>query len=325
MIERRTVFILGAGAHFPYGFPLGAQLIEEILHTLSRKHRNDFRDHLFNVFRNSWIGNAVKDFHTALDLGGHSSIDSFLVTHADRPGFSDIGLHAVAWQLLPREFRHQWTRKHHPGDWMSFLFKTMISGCHDSVDDFLEKNQVSFVTFNYDRTLEDFLTTRIAHTYNLSPTDAWKKADKLKIVHVYGSLGEFNPMVIDTLRPQDVRDPLSTSAVKSAAESIRLMYAEREGDNSEVAYAKLLIQGATCVCFLGFGFDADNIAKLQLNQVCGGKPDVFATRKGEKDGDWSRIEARMLPVRLYPLAGPFLEKGIDWDCLEFLHQTRAVG
>jgi hypothetical protein len=240
MIDRKTVFVLGAGAHMPYGFPDGARLINGMLELIPSTHNadSDFTTYLQAIFGNRVTPRQWVDFRTTLALSGHTSIDSFLATHAKRPGFTEIGKHAVAWQLLPKEFRHDWSRQamgQH--DWMTFLFQSMLSGCLDSVDALVTKNDVSFVTFNYDRCLEDFLCTRIAHTYHLSHTEAWQGAQKLKIVHVYGSLGEFDPFVIEPQHRRGLsQNVLAHGNVTQAANSIRLMYEDRT-DHSGVTEA----------------------------------------------------------------------------------------
>jgi hypothetical protein len=35
-----------------------------------------------------------------------------------------------------------------------------------------------------------------------------------------------------------------------------------------------------------FGFDSDNIARLELNKCCAGKSCIYATRYGIEDGDF---------------------------------------
>src|ERR1700676_2101064 len=321
MITRRTVFILGAGAHKPYGLLDGGDLMRTILSTLPASNSNNhFSEHLFNLVPTATMRDNLAQFRTAMDLGGHTSIDSFLATHAKRPGFTDIGMHAVAYELLPLEFRHEWIRRPHTGDWMSFLFESMLHGCLKSVDDFIEKNTVDFVTFNYDRTLEDFLCTRLAHTYNLSPEIAWNRARKFKIVHVYGSLGEFDPLVISSKRPAAMRGPRLPTSIANAAASIRFMYDDRT-DHSGVSEAMELISSAPYLCFLGFGFDPDNITRLKLNECCRGKSAVYATRFNTRDGDWNRVVQNMAPVIFNQSTEAFNKYSIKWDALEFLHQT----
>jgi hypothetical protein len=331
MISRKTVFVLGAGAHAPYGFPVGACLIGKILAAIPERFAMpaDFGNFAGGIYNHQA---DVKDatllqFREALNLAGHTSIDSFLLTHSKRPGFVTIGKLAVARELLPLEFGRDWTRRDRRGDWMTYLFQSMLYGCLGSLEKFIAENHVSFVTFNYDRTLEDFLCTRLSYTYNVEPETAWDKAKQLPIVHVYGSLGEFHPMMINARDRKDWRDNLGIAQFTEAASSIRMMYDDRK-DHSGVSDAMRLIESADCVCFLGFGFDPDNIARLRLNEICSHDSKsgrVFATRYNTKLGDWDRVRNSMVPTHLNQASEHFERNSINWDCLEFLHQTAALG
>jgi hypothetical protein len=326
MIAQKTVFVLGAGAHKPYGLPLGGELLASILQLLrtSETPESAFYMHAYMCHPSTAIRDAFKTIVPALNMSGHTSIDSFIATNAGRPGFQEIIKQAVAWHLMPLEFKHTWERRPHKGDWMTYLFETMLHGCLDSVDSLLKCNNVEFVTFNYDRTLEDFLTTRVAGTYNLSSADAWKQAQKFNLVHVYGSLGKFDPAVIDSIPRTIHRNDLNTADFKSAADSVELMYDARPG-HTGVADAVKLIEGATHVCFLGFSFDPDNITRLGLNKVCAGKTKVYATRYMTARGDWARTVQKMHPVILNEADEHFEKDSINWDCLRLLHETGALG
>ena len=319
VIKRRAVFVLGAGAHVPYGFPIGDGLLGAILNLLPPNQRaeTDFSRLVLDQYRANPVINAqsLVEFRTALMGSGHTSIDSFLATNATRPGFPEIGKLAMANILLPLDLQKDFMRGSIANDWMSFLFANMLPGCLQSVNEFLTNNRVSFVTFNYDRTLEHFLCVRLRHTYNISYPQAWQSVQELPIVHVYGPFGVFDPNIIDSPQPA-----ITPTAFKEAATSIRLMHDDRGVDRDDLQKAKDLISAAECVCFLGFGFDPDNITHLQLNERC--QPDklVLATRYRVADGDWNRIRNAMTPTRL-PSPN---DANPNWDSLELMHQTNAV-
>jgi len=322
MISRNTVFVLGAGAHAPYGFPIGDALLAKILTLLAPDRAASSSFSAFTKLVLDEYGTDIPlqsfvDFRVALSRGGHTSIDSFLATNATRPGFAEIGKLAIAYVLLPLDLQRDFSRGSIALDWMSYLFSNMLKGCHRSIDEFLTNNNLSFITFNYDRTLEHFLCVRIKHTYNVSYEEAWGAAQRLPVVHVYGSLGEFDPRVIDRQPPTGI----TPGAYKKAAEAIRLMYDDREERSVDVKNIKLLLEAADCVCFLGFGFDVDNISYLRLNELCQPSKAVFATRYRVANGDWNRMKKSMLPTEIRSdFAGH-----IDWDSLGLLQQTQAIG
>lgn len=74
MIDRPTVFVLGAGASAPYGFPLGRPLLEKVARRFT-KGSNEFTQALEQVgFEFDWMHRFGKELLTC----GRSSIDAFL-------------------------------------------------------------------------------------------------------------------------------------------------------------------------------------------------------------------------------------------------------
>src|SRR5690606_35663826 len=61
----------------------------------------------------------------------------------------------------------------------------------DSLDE-LDRNQLSVVTFNYDRSLDCFLHRYVQHQFQVSADDAWAHLEQaIPIVHVHGRLAEY--------------------------------------------------------------------------------------------------------------------------------------
>ena len=82
MIKKKTVFVLGAGASAPYGFPLGNVLLTKVRDALLQKHlnrRNEFADSVMEAGGFSQFD--VDLFAQHLGAAGRYSIDEFLVGH----------------------------------------------------------------------------------------------------------------------------------------------------------------------------------------------------------------------------------------------------
>lgn len=94
MIGRRTVFILGAGASYPYGFPTGEGLVDEIIDLTQQTPL----DSTFLAYDCS--AEEVHCFGHDLSNSNASSVDSFL---EHRPDFLKIGKLAIALTLRPKE------------------------------------------------------------------------------------------------------------------------------------------------------------------------------------------------------------------------------
>lgn len=153
MIKTKTVFVLGAGASFPYGFPLGVDLKRLVLECY--KDDKPHSAHLYNT--TSFDKAAAIKFITALQYSGLSSVDAFLER---RPAFLDIGKAMMGIELLIREgLSDLWKEQE---NWLTYLYGNMIGS---TLEEYGE-NRVSFVTFNYDRVVEHFLHTSLLNAFD---------------------------------------------------------------------------------------------------------------------------------------------------------------
>jgi hypothetical protein len=90
MITTETVFILGAGASMPYGFPSGEQLVDKSIEYLKGRLLERYE---FNP-------TEIRVFESELTASRKRSVDAFL---EHRPEFRTIGKTAIAYGLLERE------------------------------------------------------------------------------------------------------------------------------------------------------------------------------------------------------------------------------
>ena len=95
MIEKPTVFILGAGASAPYGYPSGQKLVDDIKESLIKKSLL-YRMCLLFDFSETYIRDFAEALHNSLD----SSIDAFLER---RPVFIDLGKIIITFILVQYE------------------------------------------------------------------------------------------------------------------------------------------------------------------------------------------------------------------------------
>ena len=326
MLTSRTVFILGAGAHMPYGMLSGEDLTKKIIQLLPTPRDLRAYSHSVHPFVKTYystfgtgvgtrIDKPLVDFQHKLNHSLHSSIDSFLRTYANTISFPEIGKLAVAMILSPLELQRSWGKDDLPkGDWLTYLFEAMYKDCHASINDFISNNKnVSFVTFNYDRTLEHFMTIKLANTYDTSREEAWNRVKAWNnIIHVYGSLGAFGVQDLD-----QAFDPKDPTAYKRSVSSIRLMYEDRQEEQT-IAAAKASIEQAHTVIFLGFAFDVDNIARLDLTKTCNAKTILGATRMKLTDVEWERVQRDMQPAA-------FTHMGtLNEDSLQFLRNHNVL-
>ncbi len=246
MITRRTVMVLGAGASAPYGLPLGARLRELILGMSAKEVA--LLPVGAGVKRESWVPHHFLD---AFKRSQSYSIDSFL---SHRPEFQDIGKQAIARTLLPLESIENLHAIDLDDHWYRYLAHAMDT----SWERFCE-NDIAFVTFNYDRSLEVFLIDMMRHRFNKSEDEAHAMLSRFPIVHVYGSLGSVDPRASNFV-PYGGGDDVDRSAWL-AASGLRIIGEDRDGCE-EFSKAKELISKAAALCFLGFAFDPVNVERL---------------------------------------------------------------
>ena len=192
MLSKRTVFVVGAGASVPYGFPTGRDLVTEVLSCLSgsNNHRAfleqecEFTRHDLNRFRDELL------------RSGKNSVDAFL---EHRPDHLNVGKAAIAYVLIQKELEERLFALGQT-NWLRYLYGRM--NC--SFNEFGE-NLVSFITFNYDRTIEHFLHTALCNTYKKHPELCAEQMSRIPIVHLHGRLGRL-PWQGGSARPYEAAE-----------------------------------------------------------------------------------------------------------------------
>lgn len=137
---KRTVFVTGAGASAPYGFPLGMQLAGGIIGWLQQPQSLELLKP-FGLEREQIIS-----FAESLQQSGRQSVDAFL---EHRPEYIQIGKLAIANSLiqceqLPMLFGRS-------DSWLDYLFNR--TNCPFEK---FGQSGIAFITFNYDRSPEQY-------------------------------------------------------------------------------------------------------------------------------------------------------------------------
>ena len=315
LIHKKTVFILGAGASYPYGFPLGAQLRQDIM-KVPASYLHDVK--FLGKPRPLDVEPSTREFFQAFIESKAQSIDAFL---ANRMEYAEIGRVAIAKVLLGYEVVHRLFDDSNEDDWYAAVFNAIRCPAEQLVN-----NQVSFVTFNYDRSLELALWSFLRHTYKLSEDEAWSAMEQFPIVHVYGCLGSLNPKSplfvpyglggLNESGIQSADDQQRQRLVAKAAAQIRVIPEHRSDLHSEgFDRAKKIITEAERLVCLGFAFDDLNVSRLSPNlqgtmnvladALDGDAPRFAGTVYGLKDAEIRRVAKLITPAskRLSTLQG----------------------
>jgi len=161
MITEPTVLILGAGASYPYGFPTAKQLKWDICDAFSNE--KSLAPQLLDG-KSDYSASEFSDFAMALRHSGNESVDAFLEQRQKQnERVVGVGKLAIAYALIPCEdegklFQRDFGSR--GGHWYEYLFGRLNTDFRD-----FARNQLSIITFNYDRSLEHYLLTALKNTH----------------------------------------------------------------------------------------------------------------------------------------------------------------
>lgn len=270
MITKKTVFILGAGASKPYGFPLGQELRDDVI----RVGREISL--LSTLSKLSISEQEYRDFTTDLAESGYPSVDAFL---EHREKWVPLGKAAIALCLLRAESEsaQRLFPPHQPRDhWYQALWARLKAPSWQAFKDM----PWSVITFNYERSLEHYLVHVLCNNYQLKPHTV---CSQLPVLHIHGSLGDYDQF------PYGSR--ITQSSHEIASRSIMVVH---ESDwQKSFREAQRQIDGAERILFIGFGFHDQNLRKLGMpsarHSIHNRTPLVVGTHKGIKKKAWERI------------------------------------
>jgi hypothetical protein len=328
MIDKPTVFILGAGASHPYGFPTARELRTDIVdHFQNRyeKHVGHSGEDIYHqLLQHGYPGpDLAKAFVESFDRSSTESVDLFLSRHHK---LEKIGKMAICLSILDAERSSRFgDRVAEPEeDWYFHLYNKLTreltgSGAYRE----LAKNSISFVTFNYDRSLEFFLFDSLRHSFeDASESGVAEVLLSTPIVHVYGQIAPLpwqNPDEWQVLPyGRDLGD--TKPNLLQIINNIHVVHELRT--NPELDKARKLIQEAQQIFFLGFGYAKENLEALGFPEVLTREHVIFGTAmdaRPKEIGDLQDSFARGLAASI-PLASPSHVQIGRWDCVALLRE-----
>lgn len=322
MIQTPSTLVLGAGSSYAYGFPTGNQLRSLICSELRRDSGKIYE--AIRLMGNSQM--AVEEFRSAFEGSEIYSIDKFLANGPNRP-FWDVGKAAIAAVLIrlehekplfnPRPRDPTVTTVDH---WYRYLWSRM----DNSWEGFLSNN-LRIITFNYDRSLEMYLSKALSSHNRMSFEQAISRVEQLRILHVYGSLGKLGS-IGPTSRPY--APDLDLKSMEVATNSIKVIPEHRKNNDQDVQILEWLRESER-ICYLGFSYDPINIDRLGLKEALPPKtgfaslgPDPIGYEyRHQKDvlGTTLGLRSQESAVAAHSVQGRFDRfKGLE--CEEFLRE-----
>jgi hypothetical protein len=315
MITDKTVFILGAGSDNIYGFPTGSGLREYIIKDFINDlasvwdiyneppHPEKYQYFLFNT--HPQINAKIKrcfletapEFIDRFKNSSNLSIDLFLSRNQK---FEEIGKLAIIIKILKAErdskFREDLDKEIQGIDWYKHIFTEMSKTLTepDSYVNFKDNN-LTFVTFNYDRSIENFIHESFYNSFDAIVdyklvTDSNNenipaKLIPFKFLHVYGKISDL---------PWQSNESIFYGAngeieIKKYSENIKIIYDKRKSEQ-EIKTIKGEINNAERIYFLGFGFALENLKILEIPHLLKPGQKVYATAFNWKEKEIEKLK-----------------------------------
>lgn len=309
-VKSKTLFVLGAGSSNEIGLPLGSELKKTIAKELTFE---------FDRFRSSHpikgdplISDALLQYSKtqsnpreataalfaaagkiARAMPQALSIDNYLEAHADDDAAVACGKLAIARSILMAEGKSRFRLEKGLRDgldhskvsdvWYGKLFQLLTVGASKRSLEALLDN-VAFVTFNYDRSLERYLPFAIDNYYDCGFDSACALVRKVPIFHPYGVCGDLPWQGTESVPygGSEYYSELLTVAARIQTFSEQVM------DQASLNDIKTAISSAETIVFLGFGFHDMNMKLLSV--ASSNAKRVFATAKGISQSDLSLVE-----------------------------------
>lgn len=299
MIDIPTLFILGAGASNPYGYPTGDGLRADIINNFDSYFNKLLDINPPNIPLNVLqTQRAIPRFIEHFKGSSIASIDKYLALN---PIDSYIGKIAITLSILKSErescFRED--IKDTDEDWYKLLFNRMTSS-FNKPDDYKHfcDNKVAFITFNYDRSLEYFLYDSFYHSFYEKRHDIENNIENyvsFPIIHVYGSVANISPADWYKNGCNYYGNFNYFKSVENLSERIRVIGEERS-DNGIKEQIEDLLKNYERIFFLGFSYAQDNLEAIDLLKNINKKTTrIYGTAYGMKRKEIKDI-SRRFPV-----------------------------
>ncbi len=257
MIEIPTVLVLGAGASMPVGYPSGQQLFDKIINSLRGGGHK-----IVAMDRMGHKEDKVRAFANALFRSGQKSVDAFL---EHRPDLEKIGKAAIAQVLIECESEGElYNPAEGEGNWYKYLFERM----NTSFEEF-GRNRLSVVTYNYDRSLEQFLCVSLGNSHGKGSEECAEKVGQIPVVHLHGRLG-WLPWQCEGNFQREYAPGVTAAQIAKSATFIKIIH-ESVDQDPEFVHAHKLMSEAKRIYFLGFGYNEMNVRRLRLGDLPGPK------------------------------------------------------
>jgi len=315
MYKSKTTFIIGAGASLELGFPTSLDLKKSIGDAVdikfSRSTRQtegdwDIADAL-NHHASSSEQTEYEEYNLNLHAGWHISnaisqaisIDNFVdnqederVTRMAKLGIASCLMDAEKECLekysIGDAYQQEINWEEFQNTWIHNFFQTLTEGVKKSELHSIFSN-IQFIIFNYDRSLEYFLTRAIENYYQIERVDAEHVMKSATFIHPYGMIGALEWQ--DNELPKRSFGEEYKNDLYDISQSI-LTFSEQIEDEASLNNIRSAVLSATKLIFLGFAFHDSNIDLLTPGDN-GTHRKAICTAFGISDSDCTVIREQL--------------------------------
>lgn len=306
MFKAKTLFIVGAGASDEAGLPVGAELKGEIAQRINIKFGDWGTKQISGDYR---IADALRELvrDTTRDINPYLedawvichampqalSIDNFLDAHQDNFRIQQIGKLGITEAILDAErssklsFRFPDQQKPNlgklEGTWYSAFFQLLTENVRKSDIESIFQN-ISFVTFNYDRCIQTFLFYALQNYYQITEQDAASIMSTLTVLHPFGTVGQTSWET-----PKGISFGAEIGGKRLIEQSSQIKtFSERIEDEEALNRIRMQVQRAETIISLGFAFHRTNMELLRPPRSNASR--IYATAYGFSGPDVEQTE-----------------------------------
>jgi hypothetical protein len=297
MFKRKTVFIVGAGGSKELNLPIGDELKLSIGAKVDLRFSNGYDlsvgdKNILAAIRRLLDDAGERDVNPHCQAGRsiasamHQaiSIDNYLHTHAEDETLVTVGKLGIAACILEAERKSKIFGDErsdgrinfaaHPDVWHNTFCKMLSEGVQRKNIDTLFDN-VSFITFNYDRCIEHYIAQWVENYMQVPTLDAQELMTKLTIIHPYGQIGRL-PWQKSGLTPVRFGSAVDPITLPRIAGHIRT-FTEQVEDEAILERMQDLILDAQQIVYLGFSYGSMNMELMKLRTQPRGMKTVRGT------------------------------------------------
>ncbi len=333
MLDQKTVFVVGAGASFELGLPLGNDLTSKIAarleglpedlglnsqpSDLARCLLSTSSPHKNSETRYRFFLKGARKIIKAMALA--SSIDDYLHKHQEDLAIQTCGKLAIVEQILESERGSELYKaiprrsfSHLKEVWLTPFFQQLTANCQKS---HLKSrlSRIAFVIFNYDRCVEIFLYLALQTLYDITPAEAAGFVDGIEICHPYGTVGAV-PWAADG--PIKFGAEPDFNELPQLADRIKTFGEGADANSVEIQGVKTAMDKAHAVVFLGFAFHMQNLEILNSDYEGIHSLNVFGTAFGISTPNREIISKNLKNLRSRHTSVTLA----DLKCREFIDQ-----